>query len=279
MIDENKQWKLIGSSVIGANHIRLNMPNQDVIKWKTIDEKENIHVMSVADGHGSQVCFRSHIGAKLASEIMNRLILNGYDLANCKKEDYSFEENITSEFVRLWTMYVKKHLRETPFIDREVSELDSVKRRILGKNAYIAYGSTLITVLVWDKRVFCWQLGDGDVLLVNSSGKVLEPISKDERFIGNETTSTCSPNAVKEFRTENFELDPEESHMFLIASDGYSNSFRTQSGFRQAGIDFFKMIQEDGIEEVDSHLSVWLEETSKLGSGDDISVGIMYFEK
>ncbi len=39
------------------------------------------------------------------------------------------------------------------------------------------------------------------------------------------------------------------------------------------------MILEDGLEEVNQNLEAWLNETSQLGSGDDISVGIMYLTK
>lgn len=236
--------------------------------------------MSIADGHGSRVCFRSHIGAKMAVEIMNRLVEQGYHLIEKKQDDQAFGANIATEFMRLWTMYIKKHLREHPFKDSEVHDLDATKRRILGKNAFVAYGSTLLSVLTHKDKIYSWQLGDGDILQVNQNGKVEFLIPKDKRFIGNETTSTCSPNAQKEFKFEVHKIPEEQTHfMVLMASDGYSNSFRTQRGFKQAGSDFFSMIHEEGLEIVDQNLKEWLNETSQLGSGDDISVGIMYCEK
>ncbi len=216
----------------------------------------------------------------MAVEIMNRLIEHGYQLLSNGTEPNIFGDNIASEFMRLWSMYVKKHLRENPFLDKEVHGLDATKRKILGKNAYIAYGSTLISVFVYNDQVFSWQLGDGDVLSVAPDGEVEFLIPKDKRFIGNETTSTCSPNAVKEFKFNHLVMDHgNENWMFLLATDGYSNSFKTQRGFKQAGKDYYDMILEDGLEEVNQNLEAWLNETSQLGSGDDISVGIMYLTK
>jgi hypothetical protein len=62
----------------------------------------------------------------------------------------------------------------------------------------------------------------------------------------------------------------------LLCTDGYSNSFRTDSGFLKVGTDLLEMMEKDGPESVESNLEEWLEEASRLGSGDDVTLGVLF---
>ncbi len=64
------KWSVISESVVVSKHARSNTPLQDAIKWEEENDNTSI-ILSVADGHGNPMHFRSAIGAKIAVEIAN----------------------------------------------------------------------------------------------------------------------------------------------------------------------------------------------------------------
>ena len=72
---------------------------------------------------------------------------------------------------------------------------------------------------------------------------------------------------------------PEEIKLLLISTDGYSKSFIKDSDFLKVDPDYLELIENEGISTVQDNLKKWLDETSKLGSGDDITLGIVYHER
>ena len=62
----------------------------------------------------------------------------------------------------------------------------------------------------------------------------------------------------------------------MLSTDGYANSFADDAGFYQAGTDLLMAIRRLGIRRVTYRLKKWLRSTSELGSGDDITVGLIY---
>ncbi len=268
--------QLVGGSVRGASHIRNNLPNQDAIKWKTIDEEHDVHVMSLADGHGSQVCFRSDIGAKLAVDTMNEVIAHTYKYIGRSNLNSNSFDDIAYKFIHLWGKRALKHLKDHPFRDEEVEGLDKYKRRTLGRNALTAYGSTLLSVLVQGNRLQFWQIGDGDILTVDEQGEVIKVIEEDNGLIGNETKSICDTRALKEFRHCLLDKEASKIGLIMMSTDGYANSFQTKTGFLKAGKDYYNMVKDYGVGEIGNSLDGWLNETSELGSGDDITLGLIY---
>jgi serine/threonine protein phosphatase PrpC len=64
--------------------------------------------------------------------------------------------------------------------------------------------------------------------------------------------------------------------MILLSTDGYANSFKDDSGFLKAARDIWEILRFDGKDYVQKHLEEWLNETSEGGSGDDITVGLVF---
>jgi serine/threonine protein phosphatase PrpC len=64
--------------------------------------------------------------------------------------------------------------------------------------------------------------------------------------------------------------------MILLSTDGYANSFQDDSGFLKAARDIWEILRSDGKDYVQKHLEEWLNETSEGGSGDDITVGLVF---
>ena len=99
--------------------------------------------------------------------------------------------------------------------------------------------------------------------------------ARDQRLLGVETTSLCTPGASGEMRVRLEPLDGSPPALLLLATDGYANSFRDDAGFLRVGADLLDMIRTEGIEKVEDSLDAWLTEASELGSGDDITLALL----
>ena len=229
-------------------------------------------VLAVADGHGSPRYPRSHVGAKIAVEIATRLIddfLNsqaGADNLSLIKD--ATEEWLPRTLVRNWTESVAENLKADPLSSEESTSVGLVEESV-------AYGATLLAAAVTERFVLYLQLGDGDILTVSDGGVVSRPLSKDERLLGNETTSLCAPEAWRDFRVSFQLLRQSHPALILLSTDGYPNSFRDESGFLQVGSDLLSMIREHGLAKVNDSLGGWLSDSTRSGSGDDVTLGII----
>jgi hypothetical protein len=121
------------------------------------------------------------------------------------------------------------------------------------------------------------QLGDGDILTIGPDGEVAHPLPPDERLIGDATTSLCLPDAEADFRLLLLPLPAEGGTVMIFAStDGYSNSFSDPQAFLRVGRDYYLKVREHGLEAVAQRLPTWLRQVSQDGSGDDISVALLF---
>lgn len=265
-------WQLLGCSVRGIQHNQRNLPNQDAIGWLTAPR-----IMAIADGHGSLRSFRSQEGAQLAVQVALTTLekLAVYDphhpdlLTQLKRQAI---DKIPYTLVEHWRIAVEQHIQNNPFSSEECKQLT-------GMDSLLAYGTTLLTVLITQAFIVCWQLGDGDILIVWRDGQVEHPIPPDERLLANATTSLCTKNAWRDFRYHLQPLVNAPPDLILLCTDGYTNSFAENTGLQQAGWDFLQLLDTEGSQMVDKHLPNWLAETSQAGSGDDTTVGLLYREK
>lgn len=272
-------WRVMGSSVRGASHLRAGLENQDAIDWIPPDGIGARVVVSVADGHGSPKSFRSATGARLAVEVSQALAA-GLLTAPGGRVELSWvkdrlEQDAPRRIVREWRARVEEDLARSPFTDEEfalVRERDGQKAQaLIEKDPYLAYGSTLVTAVATESFMAFWQIGDGDVLTVSATGAASRPLAGDERLIANETTSLCSADAWRLFRVAVFgTLAP----VIMVSTDGFANSFRDDEGYFRFGSDVLRMLVIGGVDVVGGRLTGWLGEMTQTGSGDDISLGI-----
>lgn len=229
-------------------------------------------VLAVADGHGSARYPRSHTGAHIAVEIATKLIddfLNSQaDADNLSLIKDATEEWLPRTLVRNWTEAVAENLKADPLSPDEYASVGLAEESV-------AYGATLLAAAVTERFAVYLQLGDGDILTVSNSGVVSRPLSKDDRLLGNETTSLCAPEAWRDFRVSFQLLRQSHPALILLSTDGYPNSFRDESGFLKVGSDLLEMIQEHGLAKVNDSLAGWLSDSTRAGSGDDVTLGII----
>ena len=271
------QWQIISCSQRGASHIRNDLPNQDAFYSSKMlpDQDYPFEVLAVADGHGSLKSFRSHTGSKFAVEEAVRLcseFLSATKHADLSLIKNSAEQHLTRHIIESWKRRVHQDIIENPFSQPELGVLPKDKEK-----RDLAYGSTLLMAAVTDRFLIYFQIGDGEIIEVSEEdGQVIRPIPKDASLIANETTSLCMENPLPEFRFRFQNIAELPPRIILLSTDGYPNSFKTEEGFFKVGTDLLAILQKEGCEAVNQQLPEWLREASDLGSGDDMTLGILY---
>jgi len=256
---ETALWSVTGRSVCGASHRRRNMGNQDALGWSPAGAHGI--VAAVADGHGSTLSYRSAEGAAIAVEAA--LAVLGDFAARCPEYDPVVDAcaaSIPRDLVSGWRAAVSAHAAEYP-LDGRFSEA-----------TFAVYGSTVVSVLATETYLLSVQLGDGDILMVPENGVVSRPWPRDPRLLGVETTSLVSQEAAADVRVS---VGPASPALIILATDGYANSFRDDAGFLSIGSDLLHVVRESGLAGLELNLESWLNETSELGSGDDITIVVV----
>lgn len=262
-------WRVIAGRVRGATHIRLGLPNQDALAFSPRLKPGPPIALAISDGHGSPASFRSALGAQMA--VTNAVTI-------LKRPAWSNET--AEQIVCVWQAMVQAHLAADPFTDEEWRCLkeNGTNRQVgaLKENPLLAYGATLLAISITAQNAHFLQLGDGDILTVRDNGEVQRVFPPDERNIANETTSLCMLDAWREARTAALPLDTDQTALYMVSTDGYANSFRDEGAFFQAGRDFLALLRRYGARFIRRRLAGWLNQTSRAGSGDDISLAILY---
>ena len=277
------EWRIIGETVPGASHLRAGIPNQDAILQLRESARGLPLVLSVSDGHGSDKCFRSDRGSRFAVKVGVRLVGDFMDeprgAFDPREIGSSGEEWLSEEFIRRWREAVEADIDRRPFTKEEMKRLEEKDgeraRKLVEANPLLAYGATSLTVAVQESFILYLQLGDGEILTVSESGEVKRPLPEDERLFANETTSLCSKGAERDFRFCLQKLEDEHPALILLSTDGYVNSFSNREGFLKVGSDLLAMLRSDGFDYVNENLKGWLEEATRVGSGDDTTLGII----
>ncbi len=267
------------ATVRGALHRRHHLPNQDAIRVFGGASSPASLLIALADGHGSSKSFRSHLGARMAVAVASRVGQRVFAMDHPSQRKRWAENDLPRELVRVWQERVAQCLARHPLTETELSQLDAASRRQVLAHPLLIYGATLLLVVVAPQFILYVQLGDGDILTVNPEGGVERPFAKDSRLLGNETTSLCSVNAWQEVRVYLQILAGTPPALILAATDGYANAFRNEAGFHQVAADLWQMLQQGGVHAVKPHLQTWLNEASEQGSGDDISLGLIWSPK
>ena len=272
---------VFGKSVKGATHEKNGLPLQDNCKIEEISDK--ITIIAVADGHGSSKCPRSDRGSLIAVNtfctVMKNYLLNyGREkdgLTNLvtflnREGDMRFAQDICEE----WQTRVKQS-----YYKNKAENVKDNNGNIDWKRVYSLYGTTLLGMLITDTFVFSFQIGDGDINYIKSDE--ISTLVEPEKFLGTETHSLSKTDAwrksVASVRRKNESDDA--PYLYMLSTDGFSNSFVNEDEFHKTCREYYKMISEHGYEAVRDNLAKWLKETSELGCGDDITVVMAYIDK
>jgi len=307
-------WRVIGASQRGASHIRMGSVCQDAIHWIPEHGVGPPLILSIADGHGSSKHFRSGIGARLAVDAAGAAfceLLTGVtkgSLNNIYQIKKHVEGELPRNIVKNWLGSVEAHAQIAPFTATELvaptrnkGEKSREIPQIESKSS--AYGSTLVSVLVHEQFIVYVQLGDGDIISISEQGEAEHIFST--RLLGTETNSLSEARLVwitnprslesknrneDEFGTlrtiKNFHVHFQvidaslpPPAMILLSTDGLANSYKDDDDFEQFELDIYRKFANSTFEvayrEVCESLPAWLDQVTKGGSGDDITMGIL----
>ena len=254
----------VGRSVKGASHIREDKPCQD---FHIIEQSQNYTILTVADGHGSSSCPYSQDGSKIASQVFRDLLSTYYsNYQNNLHELMSFlnrdgkifiPKEIEHEWKNRVVSFNEQHDRNTEDLTKE--------------SIYRQYGSTLLGVLITADFVYAFQLGDGDIVCIDENS--ISHIVETEQLLGVETYSISNPDSWKYANCTIFPLSKYNvPNLYMLSTDGMINSHVSQNDFYITCRDYYNLFNENKSEYISNNLEDWLNETSKEGCDDDITV-------
>ncbi len=261
---------IFGDWAQGASHNRAGVEWQDF--WRKIDYIKGVSIIAVADGHGSLKCPYSAEGAKLATKVFCSLMseyYNSYDDLSTLETFLNREGD--TRFSRTIDISWKEEVLSAQERAGRNIELPE-------KDIYMLYGTTLLGMMIVDSFVFTLQIGDGDIVYVDE--RTVSPMVDPDKLLGVETHSLASENAWKNAATGimNKELSEGLPYMYMLSTDGFSNSFAGKSAYYNTCREYFEMIRQHGIRAVKQNLKGWLLETSEYGCGDDITTVFAYVD-
>lgn len=266
--------QVFGASVQGASHIRSGRECQDSLK-KVVKDSGAV-ILAVADGHGSDSCPYSKTGSFAAVNVFCKIMDDYLDtyadqpemlFTFLKREgDTKIAQEIDAEWKRRILRLHNRCKREIPRREDDGKDKDAV---------YRLYGSTLLGLVITAEFLFAFQLGDGDIVKVSEAG--IYNVIEADKILGTETHSLSKPESWKKTITLIRRREEEQKPvMFLLSSDGFSNSYKNDGEFKRTCLDYYTLLHEHGVKAVSGQLKIWLQETSEMGCGDDITVLFAY---
>ncbi len=246
---------VIGKHVRGFQHIRKGLPCQD--SHYSVRLPGGICILSVADGHGSESCPHSDVGARLAARIFCRTmkdLLRGTGTPEaCLQPEESIQ--IARTLDEAWKRQVQEwhrcHLGAGPVPVEQ-------------------YGTTLLGLVITDRFAFAYQLGDGDICMVEDGETVR--LTSPERLLGTDTHSLSRPASWEKAVTAFRPLSGSSSRLFSMTTDGFANSYPGDREFMEAIGGYAEALAGYGVPAVSAALPAWLAEISEAGSGDDVTM-------
>ncbi|MFF1376227.1 protein phosphatase 2C domain-containing protein [Streptomyces sp. NPDC058308] len=238
-------------------------------------------VLAVADGHGSAAHFRSDLGARWAVEEFTACARVFAHEAARVGADASGWPALREEARRLpqqvghrWHGRATLFERNSPAHGARSLSLGRTSRTGPGDHPHppdlAAYGSTLIGAVLTEHTLFCWQLGDGDIVLVDGSGSPHTPLSTGPDM-GDETDSLCESEPWRKTRSHWQPFTGGAPPCVLLSTDGLSKSFADHQGFLDFATGLGDRAAEQGVAAVQAQLPDWLARAAKF-SGDDTTL-------
>ena len=262
----SKELSYFGCSIQGASHIREDKHCQDFFEiYSESIEDDKIIIMAVADGHGNEKYDLSKYGAEFAVKAAIEELKLIYHFSKGSKSQIL--KTLKSDF----PTSILKRWREAIISDIKIREEEFYKTNLNNlKQIYKRYGTTLMAVLIVSEGIFMAQLGDGDILLVESNERTEFPIPTSEELIANETHSMTSADSTRLWKFQMYSAI--QPVLVMLSTDGLSNSFEDDASFAKFGISLFRNINQFGIEKVAKEVPGFLNRASRNGSGDDITL-------
>ena len=256
----------------GYSHIALGKRCQDFSASYNDEERT---IITACDGHGSNVYLRSHLGAKFASNAVIDVLREVERAAFYKSKKEAVIENIRLNILCRWNALVEAHLSRNPFRASDVADLTEAEILSLRKNPIKAYGTTLNAAMILGTKLICVSIGDGGCFLVKG-GAVLPAFAEDDdEPVANITYSLCQDDAFSHLLVSVHELASYDGA--VVCTDGMINPYQNLSNFASGLI--VPTLASLCVGKAKAIERFIVEVGEKLGTGDDVSLGILAKDK
>lgn len=274
-------WTALNATARGNWHETTGQKNQDAVRVQ--QGPFGAMILAVSDGHGGAPSFRSDLGSRLAADCAVRLLelflrQLGPD-APISRVRRQMSNRWCHRVVTDWRNAVRADVLAHPFspVDFAAFPEPAPATPPDGEwpfSAYLAYGATLLAVALTPRYLIYAQLGDGDILAVKPDGSVTRPLSRQHDFYDDESASLCTHGAAHEFQIAVLPMRGHSPALVMLSSDGYANCFGNDEGFFKVGSDLLHYAHDRGLRFLAEHLEAWLHDSSRDGSGDDITIAL-----
>ncbi|MCL1936728.1 MAG: protein phosphatase 2C domain-containing protein [Defluviitaleaceae bacterium] len=271
-------------SVTGASHSKINKENQDSVNFGNSPP-----FVALADGHGSKKYIRSSFGAFAATKAIEQVIIEHFPIYNNininSKDLEELIRHMKMRFLLLWQQSVLNDLKNNPLNEDEIVFLENnlTNSEILSieNNPKIIFGTTFLCAVVYIDFVLVLKYGDGDILGVYQNkdiDKVMDIMESDDRNFGGSTLSIASIADASSIKHKIF-TNEEIPNLIMLSTDGIKNSYNDKvheeiSQFYKIPIVIKNELKKDM--NIQKKLENFLKEVTLNGSGDDVSIGIIY---
>jgi len=261
-------WQTYAVSVQGARHTQCDDPCQDACG---VSNEDDLVVICVADGHGDPKHARSDVGSRIAVEVaidllteVGREMISVCECPNPRQIERDLKVHLPMRLSWEWNRRVK--------IDLGLPEPNGEWHEDIP-----LYGTTVVVAMFTQRLGLFLQLGDGDILVVDESGSRCV-FGLDDDVYGSVTHSLCQTGSPAYARVACTQMD--EPKLVLLCTDGVRDSLQGQpSAFYGVGNWFLSRIEREGWDEAIEALPSWLEELSRLGNGDDATMGVVHWRE
>ena len=247
----------------------------------------------MSDGHGGEKHFRSSEGSRIACEVGKNAVFSFMDMIGNNgylHDDFIFNHTKREEMlcqleksiIQHWNESVDIHLSGNPVEqDTEFSALNDIDKKTVLETPAKAYGATFIAAVVFERYFFILKLGDGNVCVIRRKNPYLfygaDDELKDEQLQFNITTSLCNGDADKEFRHCFFDVRRYRCfNGVILTTDGIINSYASEQSYLNFIRNIIKGYKEETLGSAHAELAEFLPRLSEKGSGDDLTVGIIF---
>jgi serine/threonine protein phosphatase PrpC len=243
--------------------------------------------VAVSDGHSSTTSPYSHVGSQLAVHTACEEVVSF--LPNLTKtrnfqQLHDLIQLLPPKIVRRWKQSVLEQATRLPELQTYWVKADVVDgsgcEYDVGNPAsadmhdiWLHFGCTLLLATITSRWLLIMQIGDGEIVWVDDHSDV-SVLSLGERQIGDATHSLCEPLAASQLAVQLLPLPQDQSPLLLLCTDGYAKSFASVEDFLLAAKDWQRLVYGGRVPQ--EQMDAWLDETTERGSGDDVTLALVY---
>ena len=259
-------------TAVGYSHTALGKRCQD---FSASYHDEERTIVTACDGHGSNVYFRSHLGAKFASAAALDVLREVERGAFHKGKKETVSRAIRLNILCRWNSLVEGHLAKNPFRSADLADIGEAEMLSLCKNPVKAYGTTLNAAMIFGGKIVTVSLGDGGCFLVRGGAAIPAFAEEEDAPVANITYSLCQDDAFSHLQASVHELSLYDGA--VVCTDGMINPYQNLSNFSTG-------LVAPAISTLYAGRGKMLEEFvadvgARLGTGDDVSLGIAVKDK